>query len=132
MSPRVLPTAGPALDKSRWIDQARMKWHEPTQELPHRRQIAILGAKIRKPLIKPRPIGLQTGAIEATQVWVLPLLDPTDKEAAALEIGPGRGGCRFPLRELPGELVEIDPQNWPSIRPQGLARPRTLYKWWQR
>ena len=108
MPSRVLPAAGPALDEVGGIHEARMRRHEPLQKLADRREIPVLRAEVRKAVIEPRSIGLQTGAIETTQRVVSPLLEPCDEKAAALEIGPGRGGDGILRRELPGELIEVD------------------------
>lgn len=55
-------------------------------------------------------IGFETGPIKSTTARLPPLLQPGDEQAAAFEIGPGRGRGRFPLHELPPELVQIDAQ----------------------
>jgi hypothetical protein len=114
MPPRVLPTAGPALDKIGRIHEARMERHEPLQKLTDRREVAVLRPQIRKPLIQRRAIGLETHAIETTHARVVlfslpvPLLQPGNEEPTSLEISPrGRGG-RLLRHELPREFVEID------------------------
>jgi hypothetical protein len=44
------------LNDDRRVHQARIEEHEPGKELVGRREIPVLRARIRKPLIEKRPI----------------------------------------------------------------------------
>ena len=103
-----------------------MQRHEPGEELADGGEVPVLRSQILKSLIEERAIGLKTGPIESTHASFSPLLDPVNEATSPLEIGPGRGGGRLLLRELPRELVQIDPQPDERRRRQNQTQRRQV------